>query len=859
MADIKNSTEEKKRLKRTTTRKTRKKLKKELEKRNKEKVKRKSSHQNKVHSTPQKVKQPVVSKVVGEWFLMFKNGRRKGPYSFNELITAIKEIKDNNAVRIRKSDSDKWVAWVNAIKEYPFSAHTDEINATTTKADIKSKKISSKSKTNTKNEVFDKQSTLLEAETQPPTSSGSQKNGVLMSFWKRLFGKRPANENTQSTTHTTGGSFSSRSRSDQWRQFFNIIDMEESSADALQSFVGKWPEDVDPGVFSSIDMTTFLRRIRDYQKMKYPLRSPYFNSADLPRPTYKMVDGKIGRASSMIDMIFMEVVPLNVKKMSKLNEQIEPAQIAWRLIEYYSEFPLAKLIFLLPFMSSASEAAKKGDQAVIVVIEDALMQVHKGIENVLFDVYNDIPEGGLFNDKVITTKLHSFLDVYKTRQAGAKSDNKLPEVSIKKDEDSRSLLDQLSKTGGSTTTLNKSEEKIWWLLPEDEEKQGPFTLSELKIVLLSSEKGMSIRHANSDKWVKYVNADTAFSEIKIVKNSIEYQDKAWWIQHGKQKTGPYTMHELNILCKSKHQFSSVYIRRGDSGTFVEYNKADTRYPNFNKNTDSKYFGLLKKEPCSKCGAMILLTTAEKTGGCCMPCSKIGDTQQEAGADEGAMSATTNFNNLFHGVPIEIPSVCDDAATSLKNRFQDVFPDGEIMSTTVISSRYPTTEAGAVNYFSLGGACGVVRLDREDKEYRDINSALKDGRVWLTIKTYKYPSYPLIQFIARIYKGNSKKPVWWAETLGDISHGDIRDFITDACRKRKWRFVMSRYNPSGEQELDEMIELHERVFTLSEHDINRFQKETEIATQHFLKIPKSQRDFTAAAHKLMKDDPPVEGI
>jgi hypothetical protein len=79
------------------------------------------------------------------------------------------------------------------------------------------------------------------------------------------------------------------------------------------------------------------------------------------------------------------------------------------MIEYYSELPLARLIFLLPFMYSASEEAKKGDKAVIVVIEDVLMQIYKGIENVLFDSYNDIPAGGLLDDTAVTKKLRSLL------------------------------------------------------------------------------------------------------------------------------------------------------------------------------------------------------------------------------------------------------------------------------------------------------------------------------------------------------------------------------------------------------------------------------------------------------------------
>jgi hypothetical protein len=174
----------------------------------------------------------------------------------------------------------------------------------------------------------------------------------------------------------------------------------------MMAFVGHWPGELDPNMFSSLDLPSFLNRIREYKTMPYPLRSP-FAMGNLSQPTYQMVDGKIARASTMIDMIFIEVIPANVKKKFKPKEKVEPGQVVWKLIEHYSELPLAKLIFLLPSMYSASEEAKKGDKAVIMIIEDMLIQVYKGVENLLFDVYSDLPEGGLLSDIAVVEKLRS--------------------------------------------------------------------------------------------------------------------------------------------------------------------------------------------------------------------------------------------------------------------------------------------------------------------------------------------------------------------------------------------------------------------------------------------------------------------
>ena len=44
-----------------------------------------------------------------------------------------------------------------------------------------------------------------------------------------------------------------------------------------------------------------------------------------------------------------------------------------------------------------------------MVIEDMLIQVYMGVENILFDVYSDLPEGGVLSDEAITKKLKSLL------------------------------------------------------------------------------------------------------------------------------------------------------------------------------------------------------------------------------------------------------------------------------------------------------------------------------------------------------------------------------------------------------------------------------------------------------------------
>ncbi len=233
-----------------------------------------------------------------------------------------------------------------------------------------------------------------------------------------------------------------------------------------------------------------------------------------------------------------------------------------------------------------------------------------------------------------------------------------------------------------------------------------------------------------------------------------------------------------------------------------------------------------------------------------------ETLNEPKPEAVSPSDNRRINSLFQEVPIEVQAFNHDEVSSLRHSH----PNINIVSTTIISSRYPETNPDGVSYISTGEeSVGIIRFDRKNKEYRDLTRALQDGKVWMTVKTYNYESYPILQFIVRIYRQGDKKPLWWHETLANITYGDIQGFISDACRNRKWKFVMARYNPCREEELDEMIDLNERVFTLSEQDANKWLEEAENAVQYFLKIPNSKRNFSAAAQNLMEDDPPVEGI
>ncbi len=232
-------------------------------------------------------------------------------------------------------------------------------------------------------------------------------------------------------------------------------------------------------------------------------------------------------------------------------------------------------------------------------------------------------------------------------------------------------------------------------------------------------------------------------------------------------------------------------------------------------------------------------------------------RRKRGATPGNLGAPMT-QDPFQGVPIAKPSAFKKEAADSQKRVLSFVPGAVVDSTTIVFSVYPRTQPNAPVYSSTGDAFCLIRFDVSDEQYRYFATALRDAKVWLTIKTYSYPSYPIIQFVIRIYPTGRKDP-WWQETMGNITDGDIRDFITDTCGNRKWKLIMARYNPYQEKALNQMIDPHEKEVIVSEQEAKRFYQEAKSAAQDYLRIPGSQRDFMQAAKRLTADNPPIEGV
>lgn len=234
-----------------------------------------------------------------------------------------------------------------------------------------------------------------------------------MSFWKRLFGSDSSGARSTAPKPPLVGSGSGEAKADrpssplddlspEWHRFFDNAPLHESARGALVAFVRTWPKDLDPDWFSSAKWPGIVAAVRAYISMPYPV-AMLRSDTDSPAADYRMIDGKVARASNpLIDMILCQVLPAGEPA------DDEPQMLVWRLIERYSEWPLARLIFLLPRLQDGSEGAASG-KAAILVIEDLLIQVYKGVENALFDVYEGLPEGGRLSDALVERRLLSLV------------------------------------------------------------------------------------------------------------------------------------------------------------------------------------------------------------------------------------------------------------------------------------------------------------------------------------------------------------------------------------------------------------------------------------------------------------------
>jgi hypothetical protein len=182
----------------------------------------------------------------------------------------------------------------------------------------------------------------------------------------------------------------------------------QTIVDLAESLAGGWPEELPRDDFDKLDFNKLLGRSKRYQLMAHP-RLP---SGREIKPEYQIVKGEIARASFEAEdfKLVMTAQMLSAGNMGTVDSDGMEllGHLAFKVIEYYSKKRLAKFLFLLPRARDA-ELLSKGGKAILVA-EYLLMDVYKGVENILFEIYDELSEGKKFDDTLVIQKLLSIVE-----------------------------------------------------------------------------------------------------------------------------------------------------------------------------------------------------------------------------------------------------------------------------------------------------------------------------------------------------------------------------------------------------------------------------------------------------------------
>lgn len=159
---------------------------------------------------------------------------------------------------------------------------------------------------------------------------------------------------------------------------------------------GGWPEELEHDIFEKIDFEKLLSKLSNYQTMAH----------SSIRPDYQIVNSQIGRVGHPMEDFKLATTAARLAGLGTVSPfDDEAARLAFVLIQHYGGLKLIKFLFFLPRANDMIRRRLK-----TIVIEDWIIDVYKGIENILFEIYEGLPEGGQFTDQTVMQKFRSILN-----------------------------------------------------------------------------------------------------------------------------------------------------------------------------------------------------------------------------------------------------------------------------------------------------------------------------------------------------------------------------------------------------------------------------------------------------------------
>ncbi len=173
-----------------------------------------------------------------------------------------------------------------------------------------------------------------------------------------------------------------------------------------EALAGGWPAELARNALDNVDLDKLIDRLKGYQERAYGGALGMLLGSGAPsKPEYRVVGGRVGRMSNPVeDIKLVSTARMLAGGSVSMADFEKMGRLALQVIEHYAGMRLSKFLFLLPRARENTRTLAAGGKA-IVIIEEVLIDVYKGVENLLLEIYDELGEGQCFDDGTVTRKL----------------------------------------------------------------------------------------------------------------------------------------------------------------------------------------------------------------------------------------------------------------------------------------------------------------------------------------------------------------------------------------------------------------------------------------------------------------------
>lgn len=123
------------------------------------------------------------------------------------------------------------------------------------------------------------------------------------------------------------------------------------------------------------------------------------------KPNYTVVQNKVVRGSyPHIDMMIVSVASCLPSEDVDINDTTKSARLALEAIQHYASVPKVRAFFLLPYHLRTRTVVEGS-----AVPPEEECAVYAGVENLLLEIYRELPDGGTITDETVEQKIDQLI------------------------------------------------------------------------------------------------------------------------------------------------------------------------------------------------------------------------------------------------------------------------------------------------------------------------------------------------------------------------------------------------------------------------------------------------------------------